>query len=34
MLDMAPGILNGGATVNGVTAPTSEFVMPEGVKPY
>jgi aryl-alcohol dehydrogenase-like predicted oxidoreductase len=34
MLDMAPGILNGGATVNGVAAPTSEFVMPEGVKPY
>jgi hypothetical protein len=34
MLEMAPGIVNGGATVNGVSAPTSEFVMPEGVEPY
>src|SRR6202046_3186935 len=34
MLEMAPGILNGGTTVNGVSAPTSEYVMPEGVQPY
>ena len=34
MLDMAPGILNGGTTVNGAAAPTSEYVMPEGVQPY
>jgi hypothetical protein len=34
MLEMAPGILNGGTTVNGVSAPTSEYVMPEGAQPY
>ena len=34
MLDMAPGILNGGTTVNGAAGPISEFVMPEGVQPY
>jgi aryl-alcohol dehydrogenase-like predicted oxidoreductase len=34
MLEMAPGILNGGTSVNGVSAPTSEYVMPEGVQPY
>ncbi|MCV7090946.1 aldo/keto reductase [Mycobacterium interjectum] len=34
MLEMAPGILNGGATVNGVSAPTSEYVMPAGGQPY
>jgi len=34
MLEMAPGIINGGTTINGVTAPTSEFVMPEGGQPY
>jgi aryl-alcohol dehydrogenase-like predicted oxidoreductase len=34
MVAMAPGILNGGTTVNGVTAPVSEFVMPEGARPY
>jgi diketogulonate reductase-like aldo/keto reductase len=34
MLEMAPGILNGGTTVNGVSAPTSEYVMPKGVQPY
>jgi diketogulonate reductase-like aldo/keto reductase len=34
MLDMAAGILNGGTSVNGVTAPTSEYVMPEGAQPY
>ena len=34
MLEMVPGILNGGTTVNGVSAPTSEYVMPEGVQPY
>ncbi|WIM86195.1 aldo/keto reductase [Candidatus Mycobacterium wuenschmannii] len=35
MLEMAPGILNGGATVNGVTAQPSEYVLiPEGVQPY
>lgn len=34
MLAMAPGIINGGATVNGVSAPVSEYVMPAGVRPY
>jgi aryl-alcohol dehydrogenase-like predicted oxidoreductase len=34
MLEMAPGIINGGTTVNGVSAPTSEYVMPEGGQPY
>jgi aryl-alcohol dehydrogenase-like predicted oxidoreductase len=34
MLDMAPGILNGGTTVNGLAAPISEYVMPEGARPY
>nr|WP_231639385.1 aldo/keto reductase [Mycobacterium sp. Marseille-P9652] len=34
MLEMAPGIINGGTTVNGVSAPISEYVMPEGVQPY
>ncbi len=34
MLEMAPGIINGGTTVNGVSGPTSEYVMPEGVRPF
>lgn len=34
MLQMAPGILNGGTSVNGVSAPISEYVMPEGGRPY
>jgi aryl-alcohol dehydrogenase-like predicted oxidoreductase len=34
MLVMAQGILNGGTTVNGATAPISDYVMPEGVQPY
>ncbi|MEE6175185.1 aldo/keto reductase [Mycobacterium sp. 050134] len=34
MLEMAPGIINGGTTVNGVSTTTSEYVMPEGVQPY
>jgi aryl-alcohol dehydrogenase-like predicted oxidoreductase len=34
MLEMAPGILNGGTSVNGVSAPISEYVMPEGARPY
>nr|WP_231986242.1 aldo/keto reductase [Mycobacterium sp. E2479] len=34
MLQLAPGIINGGTTINGVTAPISEYVMPEGVQPY
>ena len=33
-LPMAPSIMNGGTTVNGVSAPVSEFVLPEGAKPY
>jgi hypothetical protein len=33
-LEMAPGILNGGTTVNGVSAPTSEYVMPKGAEPH
>ena len=31
---LTPGIINGGTTINGVSAPTSEYVMPEGVQPY
>jgi aryl-alcohol dehydrogenase-like predicted oxidoreductase len=34
MVSMAPAILNGGTTVNGVAAPVSEYVMPEGARPY
>jgi aryl-alcohol dehydrogenase-like predicted oxidoreductase len=34
MLDMAPGILNGGTSVNGASGPISEYVMPKGVQPY
>jgi aryl-alcohol dehydrogenase-like predicted oxidoreductase len=34
MLTMAPGITNGGTTVNGVSAPISDYVMPEGDQPY
>jgi aryl-alcohol dehydrogenase-like predicted oxidoreductase len=34
MLEMAPGMLQGGTTVNGVSASTSEYVMPEGRRPY
>src|SRR5882757_3412669 len=34
MLPMAPGIINGATTINGVSAPISEYVMPEGKKPY
>ncbi len=34
MLDMAPGIINGGTTINGVSAPISEYVMPQGARPY
>jgi aryl-alcohol dehydrogenase-like predicted oxidoreductase len=34
MLATAPGIINGGTTINGVSAPTSEYVMPEGGQPY
>jgi aryl-alcohol dehydrogenase-like predicted oxidoreductase len=34
MTEMAPGIINGGTSVNGVSAPISEYVMPEGGRPY
>jgi aryl-alcohol dehydrogenase-like predicted oxidoreductase len=34
MLALAPGIINGGTTVNGASAPISEYVMPQGVQPY
>lgn len=34
MLPMAAALVNGGTTVNGVSAPVSEFVLPEGAKPY
>jgi aryl-alcohol dehydrogenase-like predicted oxidoreductase len=34
MMEMAPGIINGGTSVNGVSAPISEYVMPEGGRPY
>jgi aryl-alcohol dehydrogenase-like predicted oxidoreductase len=34
MLPMAAALVNGGTTINGVSAPVSEFVLPEGKKPY
>ena len=34
MLGMAAGMINGGTTVNGVSGPISEYVMPEGGQPY
>jgi aryl-alcohol dehydrogenase-like predicted oxidoreductase len=34
ILTMAAGITNGGTTINGVAAPVSEYVMPEGGQPY
>jgi aryl-alcohol dehydrogenase-like predicted oxidoreductase len=34
MMAMAPSIINGGTSVNGVSAPISEYVMPEGKQPY
>ncbi len=34
MLPMAPAILNGGTSVNGISAPISPFVMPKEAKPY
>jgi aryl-alcohol dehydrogenase-like predicted oxidoreductase len=34
MLPMAPAILNGGTSVNGVSMPPSGFVMQRGDKPY
>jgi diketogulonate reductase-like aldo/keto reductase len=34
VLTMAPDLINGGTTVNGVSAPVSEYVIPEGVQPY
>jgi aryl-alcohol dehydrogenase-like predicted oxidoreductase len=34
MLEMAPGILNGGTTINGVSGAPSEYVMPAGGRPY
>jgi hypothetical protein len=34
MLEMAPGIVNGGTTINGVSGPISEYVMPAGGQPY
>jgi aryl-alcohol dehydrogenase-like predicted oxidoreductase len=34
MFAQAPGMINGGTTINGVSAPTSEYVMAEGGQPY
>jgi aryl-alcohol dehydrogenase-like predicted oxidoreductase len=34
ILEMAPGMLQGGTTVNGSSGSTSEYVMPEGGRPY
>ena len=34
MLTMAPGITNGGTTINGVSGPISEYVMPAGGQPF
>jgi aryl-alcohol dehydrogenase-like predicted oxidoreductase len=34
MLTTAPSVTNGGTTLNGVSAPISDYVMPEGNQPY
>ncbi len=34
MMAMAPGIIQGGTSVNGVFGPPSEYVMPKGGQPY
>jgi aryl-alcohol dehydrogenase-like predicted oxidoreductase len=34
MLEMVAGMTHGGTTINGVSAPPSEYVMPEGGQPY
>ena len=34
MLAMAPGMINGGTSINGVSGPPSEYVMSEGGQPY
>jgi aryl-alcohol dehydrogenase-like predicted oxidoreductase len=34
VLAMARGFINGGTSINGVSGPPSEYVMPEGVQPY
>jgi aryl-alcohol dehydrogenase-like predicted oxidoreductase len=34
MLATVPSIINGGTTVNGVSVPISDYVMPEGSQPY
>jgi aryl-alcohol dehydrogenase-like predicted oxidoreductase len=34
MLPMAAAMTNGGTTINGVSAPVSEFVLPDGHQPY
>src|ERR1700722_469933 len=34
VLTTAHSVINNGTTVNGVSAPISEYVIPEGVKPY
>jgi aryl-alcohol dehydrogenase-like predicted oxidoreductase len=34
VLTTAQSAINGGTTVNGVSAPISEYVIPEGVQPY
>jgi hypothetical protein len=33
-LPSAASIINGGTTVNGVSAPISEYVVAEGIHPY
>jgi aryl-alcohol dehydrogenase-like predicted oxidoreductase len=34
MLGLTPSMINGGTTINGVSGPISDFVMPEGARPY
>jgi aryl-alcohol dehydrogenase-like predicted oxidoreductase len=34
LMAMTANIINGGTTINGVSAPISEYVMPEGGQPY
>jgi len=34
LLPMAPSMTNGGTTINGVSAPVPDFVLPDGHEPY
>ena len=34
LLTTTASMMNGGTTVNGISAPISEYVMPQGNQPY